>query len=421
MSKRIYLDYASVTPIDKSIIREVSRVAKKYSANPSSIYKEGVLAMEFLNSCRKRISNSLEIHDDEIIFTSGGTESNSLAILGVINAYNKILKGELKGVIYENILNNFKDTASHFIPHVISSTIEHPSIRELLFDLQKNKQIELTLISPNENGIIEPESVLNSLKENTIIVSVMYANNEIGTVMPISGIAKKIKEYKRKIGRTEFEMPFLHSDASQAVCYLPMRLPSLHADLLTIDGGKIYGPRGIGALYVKRIVPFASINKGGSQEGGRRAGTENLPSIAGFALALENVEKNKKKEFVRVEQLRDLMLSLLSSSKIKDKFFVNGSMQKGERLPNNLNICIPGVDAEFLVLTLDALGVCASSVTSCRTLSEDSYSYVVQEIAGEECSKSSLRLSLGRSVDKREIVRAVKIIVEAVERIFCSS
>lgn len=412
MSKRIYLDYASVTPTDKSVIKEMGRTARKYTANPSSIYKEGVLAMNFLNSCRERIARALEVHNDEIIFTSGGTESNSLAILGVINAYNKITTGELKGVVYENILNNFDGK----IPHVVSSTIEHPSIRELLFDLQKNDKIELTLISPNENGIVEPEEVLNSLKENTILVSVMYANNEIGTIMPIPGIAKKLKEYKRNIGRTEFEMPFLHSDASQAACYLPMRMPSLHADLLTIDGGKIYGPRGVGALFVKRIVPLVSVNKGGSQEGGRRAGTENLPSISGLALALETVEKNKKKEFERVEMLRDALLVYLKSSKIKDEFSINGSMGKDERLPNNLNICFAGIDAEFLVLTLDVLGICVSSVTSCRTLSEDSYSYVVQEIAGEACSKSSLRITLGKYTKKSDVMRAGKMIVEAIRR-----
>ena len=170
-------------------------------------------------------------------------------------------------------------------------------------------------------------------------------------------------------------------------------------------------------MFIKRIVPFESITNGGSQEDGRRSGTENLPSIAGLTLALENVEKDKLKEFDRVEVLRDLLLVYLKSSNIKDAFTINGSMAKGQRLPNNLNICFPGIDSEFLVLTLDAMGICVSSVTSCRTLTEDSYSYVVKEIAGDDCSRSSLRISLGKYTSKSDVLKAGKKIVEAVERI----
>lgn len=391
MSKRIYLDYASITPVDKKISKEVFRISKKYHANPSSIYMEGVKSLSFLDDCRKRISKILEVHSDEIIFTSGGTESNNLAIEGVVNAYSGT-------------------------PHVISSTIEHPSVRELLFSLEREGKIELSLISPNEDGIIESVKVFDLLKPNTLLVSIMYANNEIGTIMPLTDIAKKMREYKKREGRTEFDMPFLHTDASQAASYLSLRIPSLHADLMTLDGGKIYGPRGVGMLFGKRIVPFKSITKGGSQESGRRSGTENLPSIAGFTLALEMVDKKKEKEFKRIENLRNLLLVYLKSSDIGDDFTINGTMAIGQRLPNNLNICIPHVDAEFLVLTLDVLGVCVSSVTSCRTLSEDSYSYVVREVSGEDCSKSSLRISLGKWTNKRDILKAGRKIVEAINR-----
>ena len=444
MTKRIYLDYASVTPVDKAVSKEVLRVSKKYVANPSSIYEEGVKAGEFLESCRKRTADFLEVHSDEIIFTSGGTESNALAIKGVIAGYkggdrsDEVSVGAVAGVdagTGGEILGgnskidrktvNFGNKADIFAestkipgsPHIVSSTIEHPSIRELLLALEKSGEIELSLISPNEEGIIEPVKIAEALRPNTILVSIMYANNEIGTVMPISAIAKKLREYKKAQGRTEFEMPFLHTDASQATAYLSMRVPSLHADLLTMDGGKIYGPRGVGALFVKRIVLFKSITNGGSQEKGRRAGTENLPGIAGFALALELIAKNKEKEIKRVGALRDTLLLNLKSSEIGKRFTINGTMAEGERLPNNLNICIPEIDAEFLVLTLDALGLCVSSVTSCRTLSEDSYSYVVQEVSGSDCSKSSLRITLGKYTTKSEVLKAGKMIVEAVKRV----
>ena len=453
MAKRIYLDYASVTPIDKAVSKEVLRVSKKYVANPSSIYHEGVQASEFLQSCRKRIANALEVQNDEIVFTSGGTESNTLAIKGVVGGYKDIAENGkvfLGGFDGQGILgvnskhdgktvmfateggsagdiddtNGVGNEIDKKIPHIISSTIEHPSIRELLFAMEKTGEIELTLISPNEEGIIEPEKIAKALRSNTLLVSIMYANNEIGTIMPLSSIAKKMREYKKEHGRTEFEMPFLHTDASQSVAYLSMRVPSLHADLLTLDGGKIYGPRGVGALFIKRIVLFKSITNGGSQENGRRAGTENLPSIAGLALALEKVEKEKAKEkskknseFKRVEALRDSLLVYLKTSEIKDEFTINGTMAEGHRLPNNLNICFKGIDAEFLVLTLDVLGIAVSSVTSCRTLTEDSYSYVVQEIAGADCSKSSLRISLGKYTTKSEILKAGKMIVEGVKRV----
>lgn len=419
MTKRIYLDYASVTPIGKSASAEVFRVSKKYIANPSSIYQEGVKASEFLESCRKRTSSVLEVQGDEIIFTSGGTESNALAIKGALAGFIQKELGDNNKIDRnsDNLTNESKISPSATVPHIISSTIEHPSIRELLFSLEKSGEIELNLIQPNEDGIIEPAKIAEALKSNTVLVSIMYANNEIGTIMPMAGIAKKLREYKKEQGRTEFEMPFFHTDASQAVAYLSMRVPSLHVDLMTMDGGKIYGPRGVGALFVKRIVPFKSITNGGSQESGRRAGTENLPAIAGFALALEKAEKEKEKEFKRIESLRDMLLVNLKSSEIKNRFTINGTMAKSERLPNNLNICIPGIDAEFLVLTLDAMGLCVSSVTSCRTLSEDSYSYVVNEISGDECSRSSLRISLGKYTSKSEAIKAGKMIVEAVRRI----
>ena len=285
MSKRIYLDYASVTPIDPAVSREVFRVSKKYVANPSSIYREGVESGEFLESCRKRTAVVLEAHSDEIVFTSGGTESNALAIRGLILGWNSSeswdgasnLKIDEKTVNFDNRSDIFSpEKFGGKIPHIISSTIEHPSIRELLFSLEKLGEIELSLISPNEEGIIEPAKIAEALKPNTILVTIMYANNEIGTIMPLPAIAKKLREYKKEQGRTEFDMPFLHTDASQAVPYLSMRIPSLHVDLMTLDGGKIYGPRGVGALFVKRIVPFKLITSGGSQESGRRAGTENL-------------------------------------------------------------------------------------------------------------------------------------------------
>ena len=403
----IYLDFASITPVDSSVRRLMGSVMKKYPANPSSLYQEGVLAKKVLEKARLSVATSLEAHADEIIFTSGGTEANNIAIVGIV--HNAVREFSARDI---SDLNKTR-------PHVISLSIEHPSVREVFRSLELEGACDVTYVEVDTSGVVDPKHIREALRKETVLVSVMYANNEIGTIQPVSEIAKAVRHFKKEEGRTAGDYPFFHTDASQAASYCSLRTPALNIDLLTLDGGKIYGPRGVGALYARRhtLSRLAPIYRGGGQESGIRPGTENLPAIAGFALALEKTEAEKKKmkEIERISVLKERVL--VGIKEIIPHATVNGTMDRSRRLPNNLNICIPNTDAELLVLRLDAKGICVSSVTSCRASAEDSSSYVIESLgkssqnASERknqeitnnCSKSSLRITLGRTTTKSHI------------------
>ncbi|MES3005434.1 MAG: cysteine desulfurase family protein [Patescibacteria group bacterium] len=376
-TQRVYLDYASLTPVDERVIKVMEKTMRMHSANPGSLYGEGVAAEKLLNKSRGDIARFFEVHADEIIFTSGGTEANNLAIKGIISG--AIRKGVMK-------------------PHIISLTTEHPSIRELLNVLTEEGKCEVSYVPVTENGIIDIKEFKTAFRLETVLVSVMYANNEIGVIQPISEIAKVIRSF-RKDNNSEY--PYFHTDACQAAIYCPMRIPILGVDLMTIDGGKVYGPRGIGALYARRGIQKHLMSQilGGGQESNFRAGTENLPAIAGLAEALRICAKEKDSEIARLTPLRDWLIEEMK--KIVPKATLNGSLIN--RLPNNINICLPGKDSEFEVLRLDVKGVCVSSVTSCRSKSEDSSSYVIEGIGKKECAASSLRITFGRYTTRSEI------------------
>lgn len=399
---RIYLDYASITPIDDEVSKEYQKVLKEFWANPSSLYKEGVLAHKKLEEARGTVATILEVLKDEVFFTSGGTESNNLAIKGIIN----------------NFLKNFSKK-----PHVISSSIEHPSVRELLMNLSESGLCDVTFLPVLESGLVDIKVLKESLREDTALVTIMYVNNEIGTIQPMKEIAKIVRAFRKSLGRESVgTYPYIHTDACQAVEYCSLRIPALGVDLMTLDGSKIYGPRSVGVLYKKRDLNIDGEMKGGSQENDFRAGTENVAGAFAFATALKKSQENREKESSRIGKLRDQMLMKILEKIPEAK--INGDML--ERVPNNINICIPGIDAEYTVFRLDAKGVCISSVTSCRNKSEDSSSYVVEALRGgdksgdkkvtdgieENCSKSSLRITLGRRTNSSEVERATKIIIE---------
>ncbi len=401
---RLYFDYASVTPVDKRVVKLMNRVTKVFSANPSSLYKDGVEAQKVLEGAREEIAKCLEVHSDEIIFTSGGTESNNLAILGTVNA--------LWSKVERTFSANKSDEVSVTLkPHVVVSTIEHPSVLEAIKTLEKNG-VEVTIVPVEPDGIISPKKIKAALKAQTVLVTVMYANNEIGTVQPIHEISKALRSYKKSLGRDNLALPYFHTDACQAVNFLSLRVPSLGVDMMTLDSSKFYGPRSSGVLYVRRGIVLAPQVYGGDQEKGKRAGTEDVAKFAGFAFSLKISIEEKEKEVLRIATLRDDLLNWMLDQ-IPD-LGVNGSLSA--RLPNNINVCLPGKDAEFMVLQLDAKGVCVSSVTSCHAQREDSYSQVVAALGEtfnnedenqreyyKNCSRSSLRITLGRFTTKREV------------------
>lgn len=381
--KRVFLDYASATPI-RPEVREVLRVAANESfANPSALYREARRAKELLSDARKDVARTLNTTASQIVFTSGGTEANNIALLGVFE------KARENGTVR---------------PHVVSVVTEHPAIREVLTEIERRGG-EVTLLEPKEDGLISVHQVLDVIKSTTVLVSVMYVNNEIGVVQPIKEIAQAIKLKTKDSG---FKVLIL-TDACQAPLWYGLDMSTLGVDLLSLDGLKIGGPRGVGCLYVKGGTEISPVMWGGGQEGGLRSGTEHVGACLGFAKALELAKKERKELSEKVEVLRDELWNQIQKN--FPTASVNGSMKY--RAPNNLNVCFSGVDAEYLTVALDTYGVCVSYSSSCRTLKEDSTSYVVEALK-PECKGSSIRFTLGKGTTRSDIDAAVEALKKAV-------
>jgi len=389
---RIYLDYASLTPIDPRVLRTMKEYSSTKYANPSSWYREGVAAKKALDEARKTVADFIGAHADEIFFTSGGTESNNIALQGVVSA--AIAKG-IKA-------------------HIIISAIEHSSIMETARMLE-SRGCEVTKIPVNERGVLDLDELKKAIKPHTVLVSIMTVNNELGTIQPIRDIAKVIRQVRAKFsstksGRSDF--PIFHTDAAQAGLFQNLNVEQLGVDLITLDAGKLYGPRGIGALYVRRNLlrgdkPLINpIVFGGGQENGLRSGTENLPAIMGFAKALEIAQKERSKESLQIEKLRQSFI--VGLKKIRSDITVNSGI--GDTSPYILNVSIPGIDNEFFVMQLDAAGISCSTKSSC--LRDEDESYVLKAIGAD--SKTSVRFSFGRWTKMGDIVKALRVISASV-------
>src|SRR3989338_4813245 len=297
----IYLDHASTTPVDPAVLKAMQPYYNKIYANPSSIHAAGQEAKEAVEEARKKVAEILHCLPEEIIFTSGGTESINLALKGIALPKKK--------------------------GHIITSQIEHPAVLETCRYLER-KGYKVTYLSVDKFGLISPAEVKKALRSETILISIMYANNEIGTIEPILEIGKLAQLYK---------IPF-HTDACQTGS-LELDVEKLKVDMITLNGSKIYGPKGIGILYKKKNVFLEPLHHGGGQEGGLRSGTENVPAIVGFAAALELIQKEKTKENKRLQQLRDYFIVEVLT-KISDSFL---SGHPTKRLPNNAHFFFAGV------------------------------------------------------------------------------
>jgi len=349
---RIYLDYASLTPIDKGVMKEIKKYSSGEYANPSSLYASGIKAKKAIEDAKTRISKVLHAHPDEIIFTSGGTESNNL------------------------VFKNFVDKK------IMISAIEHSSI---IRDENLNKNV--IKVPVDENGIVDLEFLRENIAADTAIVSIMYVNNEIGSIQPIHEVVKIVREANKKFGTTIL----VHTDACQAPAHLPLYVEKLGVDLMSLDGHKMYGPRGVGMLYVKR----GSIKI-------ERAGTENVPGIMGLAYAMELVEKKREKETARITELRDFFIKELKT--INPEIKVNGSLESS--VSNILNISIPNIDSEFFILQLDAKGIECSTKSAC--LRDEDESYVLKAIGAN--SHNSVRFSFGRDTSKGDLKKVLGVV-----------
>ncbi len=388
--RNVYLDYAAATPIEPTISSVMQKIYKENFANPSSIHSLGVEAGRVLEKSRKDVALILGAHSHEVIFTSGSTESNNLAIFGVLYATEERL------------------------PHIVTTNIEHSSILEICRYLERINKAKVTYMEVEANGIVHPEKIKKALNKNTVLVSVMYGNSEIGTIQPIREIAKEVRHFN-KINNKKI---IFHTDATQAVNYLPIQVLKLGVDLMSMGSVKFYGPRGIGMLYIKRNTAIRKIMQGGDQQFDLRSGSYNLPGIVGFAEALKLTEKIKEKEVLRLTKLRDYFfakLQKLSKAAFDSDLLINGDLRN--RLPNNINITIPNIPSDLLVIELSARGIMASAKSACKS-GDGKASYVIKAInKNAKDTDGSLRFSLGRQTTKAEIDYVIKALVEILKKL----
>ncbi len=387
--KKVYMDYAASTPVDKKVQKEIGKY-KDFFANPTAIHGMGVVSGNHISSARQKIAKIMSCHQDEIFFTGNATESISLAIQGAVYDYHK----------------NNKDKKS--LPHIITTNIEHKAVIENFNLLKERGLAEISFLEVGENGILDIKNLKENIKENTILISVCYANNEIGTIQDIEEVAREIRRLKKQnfFNLENKNYPFFHTDATQAINYLFIKnMEKLGVDMMSFNGSKIYGPKGIGILYKKRKVNIEPLYTGGGQESGLRPGTENLESIMGVARALEIVEEMKDKECARLQKLRNLFIEKIKilSSDTGYNILINGDEEK--RLPNNINISIEKISNELVLIELDARGIMVSTKSACSA-GDEGVSHVLKAIRKESLSNKildSLRFSLGRDTKEKDI------------------
>jgi len=373
--RKVYLDNSATTPVNREVLSAMSKYWSLDFANPSSIHSMGVKAKVALQKSRKTIADFISGHDREIIFTSGGTESNNLAIFGLINSIRK------EGRKYSDI-------------HLITTEIEHSSILECFKELE-TRGAKVDYLKVNEFGLVNSKDLRELINKKTVLISVGYANSEIGVIQPIKEIIKEIRHFRKE--KTS-KVPYLHIDASQAGLYLNMNVEELGVDLMTLDAQKMYGPKGVGALYLRHGVDVSPIMFGGGQEKGMRSGTENIPLIVGFAKTVELAQKNKIKENERLTKIRNYFFENII--KFVPDAIINGCTE--ERIPNNINISIPEQDGEMLVFRLDEAGFIVSSSSACASGSGESE--VVKKISQDsDRAKSTLRFSMGKDTTLGDI------------------
>jgi len=380
--KRIYLDYAAGAPVDPEVRRAMNEYSSANFGNASGIYWEGREAKKALEESRAMIAKILSVKAHEIIFTSGGTEANNLAIFGCAR----------------------RSLGEGGSGHIVTAAFEHRSVLEPIKELER-RGFEVTHLNVLRDGFVNPEDVQGALRPDTVLVSIMYVNNEIGTIQPISEISKIIKNFNRDI--------IFHSDMCQAAGYLDLTMEKLGVDLASFSSAKIYGPKGVGFLYKKEGVPLRPQIFGGGQERGFRSGTENVELIVGLARSLEISRGRKDVETKRLEGLRDYfakeMLARIPEAQI------NGGMKK--RIPSNLSVSFSGIESERLIIALDEKGIAVSSGSACDSKLPE-LSHVIMALGkGEAAARGVIRFSLGTETTKGDLDYVLEVLPELINKI----
>jgi cysteine desulfurase len=385
MDDTIYLDHAATTPLDPDVLGTMLPYFTERYGNPSSIYQLGQEARAAIDQARAACARVLGCEPSEIIFTSGATESDNLALRGV--AWGARLALRNNGAL----------------PHIVTTAIEHHAVLHTANSLQR-EGFSATYVAPDSRGIVDPEAIAAAVRPETCLISVMYANNESGAIQPIQEIA----EVARDRG-----IP-LHTDAVQAAGTLSVNVDALGVDLLSLSAHKFYGPKGVGLLYVRRGTTIDFQQKGGGQEQGRRGGTENVPGIVGLGMALERADAWRDAYADHCTRLRDRLADGLFAA--IPEAMLNGPSDLRLLLPNNLNVTIPGIQGETLLLSLDVLGVAASAGSACTTgNTEPSHVLRAMGLSDDGC-RSALRFTVGRSNTEQQIDDAIDALVGSVDR-----
>lgn len=376
--KRIYLDHAATTPVDPAVVETMLPFFTENFGNPSSVYSEGRAAKKSLEAARLQVAQAINADSREIYFTGSGSEADNWAIKGIA------MKNKSKG------------------NHIITSTIEHHAVLHTCEYLEK-QGFEVTYLPVDEDGLISLEDLKKAIKKETILVSIMFANNEIGTIEPIKEIGEIVKE----------KGIIFHTDAVQALGNIPVDVKDLNVDLLSISAHKIYGPKGIGALYIRKGVPIDNLIHGGAQERKKRAGTENTAEIIAFGKAAELATDHLEANANYMKNLRDLLIKGIMDNIPQVR--LNGHPEK--RLPGNANFCFDYIEGESILLSLDIIGIAGSSGSACTSGSLDPSHVLLAIGLPAGVAHGSLRLTIGKNTTIEDINYVVENLIQIIERL----
>ena len=376
---RVYLDHAATTPVEPEVAEAMARVLRDTHGNPSSIYAEGRAARAAVDRARDEVAAAINADPSEIVFTSGGTEADNLALRGALRARRDERDG------------------------LVTTAVEHHAVIDTARDLERHERARVDIVGVDRYGVVDPEAIRDAIDERTSLVSVMHANNEIGTIEPIAEIGTICREEG---------VPF-HSDAVQTVGALDIDVRRIPVDLLSINAHKFYGPKGVGALYVCRGTRIATMQTGGGQEKGRRTGTENVAGIVGLGVAMRIARERRPTESPRQALLRDRLIAGVRE-RVADAVATG---HPTERLPNNASFCIPGTEGESLIVALDLEGFAVSSGSACTSGETEPSEVLLALGLDRELAKGSLRVTVGRSTTEVQVDRFIDALARVVTRL----
>ncbi|MBR0220808.1 MAG: cysteine desulfurase NifS [Synergistaceae bacterium] len=381
LNKQVYLDYTATTPVSPEVLEAMLPYFSEIYGNPSSVYSFSQKSRDAIEKARSQVAKALNADANEIYFTSSGTEADNWALKGVLERMRKAGKGD----------------------HLITTKIEHHAILHTANYLEKINNFKVTYLPVDEYGRVRLEDLKNAVTDKTVLVSIMFANNEVGTIEPVKEIGAFCRENKI----------LFHTDAVQAAAHLDIDVKDLNIDLLSMSAHKMYGPKGIGALYIKSPLKFENFMHGGAQERGRRASTENIAGIVGFGAAMEILKSRLSEDRPRIAKLRDKLIKGILNKIPHAK--LNGALGD-ERLPNNVNFSFIGVEGETLLLDLDMKGICASTGSACSSESLDPSHVLLALGLSHEMAHGSLRFTLGRYSTEDDIDYLLSVLPDIVAR-----